>query len=79
MAHLRFPKGLSPVEELFDLLSSCPHLDARERFFIPVDGHRGVRGLVRVDTDYHLHEYLLDRVGTRRALLLAVGSCSILF
>jgi hypothetical protein len=57
-------EGLGPFDELIDLSSGGAHSDARELHLGDVDGHRGVRGLVRVDADHHLHEYLLGRVGT---------------
>ena len=37
---------------------------------VSVDGHRGVRCLVGVDADHHIHDYLLVVVGTTGALLL---------
>jgi hypothetical protein len=42
------------------------HFDARELIFVPIDGHRGVRRLVGVDADHHVHDYLLGCGGTPR-------------
>jgi len=72
-------KRLCPRQELVDLTSRRPHLDAGNLILVPPYGHRSVRCLVGVDPDHHIHEYLLGLVETTGALLLMDCSCSILF
>src|SRR5580704_2991514 len=55
---------LGPTEQLVNLAPGGTHLDTREWLFAPINGHRGVRSLVGVDANHHLHEYLLGRVET---------------
>ena len=52
------PERHRPVEQPLDLASAGPDLHLAERPLNIVDGHRGVRPLVRVDTDHHRHEHL---------------------
>lgn len=72
-------EGFGPAHQLFGLTSGRANLHAGKLVFLLVDSHRGVRRLVRIDTDHDIHHCLLGFVGTTGALLLADCSCSILF
>ena len=63
MALVRFSKGSAQARTL-DLPPGHVDLHARELVFALVDGHRGVRCLVRVDADHYLHDYLLVSLET---------------
>src|SRR6266446_2789185 len=56
------PERRRPVEQPLDLARAGPDLHLAERPLTIVDGHRGVRPLVRIDTDHHRHEALPDRL-----------------
>jgi hypothetical protein len=66
-------EGRRPLEQLVELATTRPHLQLRKLCFVAVDHDRGVRPLVGIDTDHHLHCVLLDRVdGPWWALLITV-------
>ncbi|HWF14538.1 MAG TPA: hypothetical protein VG244_00005 [Acidimicrobiales bacterium] len=52
-------EGFGPAHQLFDLTPGRADLHARKLVFVLVDGDRGVRRLVRIDTDHNIHHCLL--------------------